>query len=162
MDTNAIATELLDALDRNRLMTPITVRDPGFGEEAAYKVSVEILHRRSIRGEKPIGRKIGFTNRTVWREYDLYTPIWAHVYDSTVTFLEGTSGSLAIGHLAQPRVEPEIVLHFKSPPTVRIRFWTRSTICRPRPWRSFRRPNRLGIFGQRRQPLARRARIWNC
>ena len=103
MDTNAIATELLDALDRSRLITPITVRHPGFGEEAAYEVSAEILHRRRARGEEPIGRKIGFTNCTFWSEHGLYTPIWAHVYDNTVTFLEGTSGSLAIDNLAQPR-----------------------------------------------------------
>ncbi len=118
MDTQAIATELLDALDRNRLITPITARDPGLSEEAAYEVSAEILHRRRARGEEPIGRKIGFTNRTIWREYSVYTPIWAHVYDSTVTFLEGTSGGLAIGNFAQPRVEPEIVLHFKNPQRV--------------------------------------------
>ncbi len=118
MNSKAIATELLDALDRNTLIAPITVRDPGFGPEAAYAVSAEILRRRSARGEKPIGRKIGFTNRTIWSEYGVYTPIWAHVYDSTVTFLEGTSGSLAIGHLALPRIEPEIVLHFKRSPAV--------------------------------------------
>lgn len=33
-------------------------------------------------------------------ECGVYTPIWAHVYDSTVTFLERTSGGLAIGHLS--------------------------------------------------------------
>jgi 2-oxo-3-hexenedioate decarboxylase len=42
----------------------------------------------------------------------------APVYDSTVTFLEGASGSMAIGHLAQPRLEPEIALHFRSAPPV--------------------------------------------
>ncbi len=118
MNTESIATKLLDALDQNTLIAPITMHDPGFGAEAAYEVSAEVLRRRRARGETPIGRKIGFTNRTFWSEYGLYTPIWAHVYDSTVTFLEGTSGSLAIGNFAQPRVEPEIVLHFKTPPRV--------------------------------------------
>ena len=42
--------------------------------------------------------------------------MWAPVYDSTVTFFEGTEGSLAIGHLSEPRFEPEILLHFKSSP----------------------------------------------
>jgi 2-oxo-3-hexenedioate decarboxylase len=42
--------------------------------------------------------------------------MWAPVYDSTVTFFEGTEGSLAIGHLSEPRFEPEILLHFKQAP----------------------------------------------
>ena len=116
MDKEAIATELLDALDRGALIQPITARDPGFGAEAAYDVAAEVLRRRRSRGEKPVGRKIGFTNRTIWPDYGITMPIWAHVYDSTVTFLEGNSGSLAIGRLAQPRIEPEIVLHFKTSP----------------------------------------------
>jgi 2-oxo-3-hexenedioate decarboxylase len=118
MNTDGIATELLEALDRNARLAPFTAREPDFGPEAAYAVSAEILRRRRARGERPIGRKIGFTNRTIWPEYGVYTPIWAPVYDSTVTFLDGPAGSVAIGRLAQPRLEPEIVLHFGSAPPV--------------------------------------------
>ena len=114
--TDALATELLDALDRNVLIAPITDRQPAFDEAAAYQVNAELFRRRCARGEKPIGRKIGFTNRTIWPEYGVYTPMWAHVYDTTVTFFEGNGGSQKIGHLAQPRIEPEILLHFKSSP----------------------------------------------
>ena len=118
MNTDAIATELLDALDRGVLIEPITARHPDFDAAAAYQVGAELLCRRRTRGERAIGRKIGFTNRTIWPEYGVYTPIWAHVYDRTVTALDGSSGSLGIGHLAQPRIEPEIVLHFQSAPPV--------------------------------------------
>src|SRR4051794_33042795 len=104
MTTDAIATELLDALDRNVLIPPFTDRDNAFDDAAAYDVSAELLRRRRARGEITIGRKIGFTNRTIWPEYGVYTPMWAHVYDSTVTILDGTSGTLNIGHLAQPRI----------------------------------------------------------
>ncbi|MDP8925056.1 MAG: fumarylacetoacetate hydrolase family protein, partial [Chloroflexota bacterium] len=52
----------------------------------------------------------------IWPEYGVYEPMWAHVYDSTVTFLEGNAGSQPIGHLAEPRIEPEILLHFKRAP----------------------------------------------
>jgi 2-oxo-3-hexenedioate decarboxylase len=116
MSTEAIATELLSALDESRLIGPITDRDPGFGADAAYLVSAEILRRREARGERPIGRKIGFTNRTIWAEYGVSSPMWAHVYDKTVTFLDDPLGSVRIGHLVQPRLEPEIVLHFSSAP----------------------------------------------
>ena len=116
MTTDAVATELLAALDGNTIVGPITGRDPGFDTDAAYLVSAEILRRRRARGETPIGRKIGFTNRTIWAEYGVFAPIWACVYDSTVTHLDEPEGRVAIGHLAQPRLEPEIVLHFKSAP----------------------------------------------
>jgi 2-oxo-3-hexenedioate decarboxylase len=114
--TDQYATELLDALDRNLQIEPITSRDPSFDDAAAYQVGAELFRRRCARGENPLGRKIGFTNRTIWPEYGVYTPMWAHVYDTTVTFFDGPEGSLKIGHLAEPRIEPEILLHFKSSP----------------------------------------------
>ena len=114
--TDTIATELLDALDRNVLIRPFTDRVADFDDQAAYEVSAEILRRRRARGERTNGRKIGFTNRTIWPEYGVYTPMWAHVYDTTITILDGTEGRLSIGHLAQPRIEPEILLHFSRSP----------------------------------------------
>ena len=116
MSTETIATELLAALDGNITIGTITDREPGFDTDAAYLVGTEILRRRRERGEQPVGRTVGFTNRTIWAEYGVVAPIWAHVYDSTVTYVDESSGRLAIGHLAQPRIEPEIVLHFKSAP----------------------------------------------
>ena len=116
MSTDAIATALLAALDANTTIGTITGRDPSFNTDAAYQVSAEILRRRRARGETPIGRKVGFTNRTIWAEYGVSTPMWGHVYDSTVTYFDEPRGRLVIGHLAQPRIEPEIVLHFKSAP----------------------------------------------
>jgi 2-oxo-3-hexenedioate decarboxylase len=98
------------------MIASTAARDPTFDEDAAYLVSAEIVRCRRARGEKPIGRKVGFTNRTIWPEYGVSAPIWACVYDSTVTCLDEPTGSLAIGHLVQPRIEPEIVLHFKSAP----------------------------------------------
>jgi 2-oxo-3-hexenedioate decarboxylase len=114
--TDQYASELLDALDRAIPVQPITARDPSFDDTAAYKVNHELHRRRVARGERPIGRKIGFTNRTIWPLYDVYTPMWAHVYDTTVTFLDGTEGELSVEHLVLPRFEPEILLHFKSSP----------------------------------------------
>ncbi|HZS08217.1 MAG TPA: fumarylacetoacetate hydrolase family protein [Blastocatellia bacterium] len=116
MHTETIATELLAALDGSSTLDTITARDPGFDAGAAYLVGAEILRRRRARGEQPVGRKIGFTNRGIWSEYGVSAPVWAHVYDSTVTYLDEPSGRLAIGNLVQPRIEPEIVLHFADAP----------------------------------------------
>ena len=116
MRTEALATELLAALDEARTIEPITARDPAFDADAAYLVGAEILRRRRARGETPVGRKIGFTNRGIWAEYGVSAPMWAHVYDSTVTFLDEPDGRLAVDRLVQPLIEPEIVLHFADAP----------------------------------------------
>jgi 2-keto-4-pentenoate hydratase len=116
--TSAVATDLLAALDANRTIDPITQKDPAFDVQAAYRVSAEILRRRRARGETPIGRKIGFTNRLIWAEYGVSAPMWAHVYDDTVTFLDEPAGRIGIAHLSQPRLEPEIVIHFAKAPAV--------------------------------------------
>ena len=71
---------------------------------------------RLARGERPIGRKIGFTNRTIWAEYGVWAPIWGYVYDSTVRNLPTGSGELLIATLAEPRIEPEIVFGLHTAP----------------------------------------------
>jgi 2-oxo-3-hexenedioate decarboxylase len=116
MSSDPIPTELLDALDQNRLIETISSRDASFDVPAAYRVSAEIFKRRRARGERPIGRKIGFTNRLIWEEYRVSSPMWGHVYEQTVTRLDEPVAHRAIGHLSQPRLEPEIVVHFASAP----------------------------------------------
>ena len=52
-------------------------------------MSAEILRLRRARGERTLGRKIGFTNRNIWAEYGATAPIWAHVYDTTLMLAAG-------------------------------------------------------------------------
>ncbi|MCR6735223.1 MAG: hydratase [Afipia sp.] len=56
-----------------------------------------------------LGRKIGFTNRTIWKQYGVYGPIWGYVYDTTVRDLGDISEPVSLAALAEPRIEPEIV-----------------------------------------------------
>jgi 2-oxo-3-hexenedioate decarboxylase len=114
------AERLLDALDHARSIPPLTDADPALDDERAYAIAREIHDRRVARGEHPIGRKIGFTNRNIWPEYGVYQPIWAHVYDSTLVYAEGDHATLRVSDLPEPRIEPEIVLHFaRKPPVTR-------------------------------------------
>ena len=47
-------------------------------------------------------------------------PIWGHVYDSTVRRVPTCEARVDVGHLLQPRIEPEIQLHFaRTPPVTR-------------------------------------------
>jgi 2-oxo-3-hexenedioate decarboxylase len=111
------AGRLLDALDHARAIAPLTDAEPGLDDERAYAIAREIHDRRVARGEHPVGRKIGFTNRNIWPQYGVYRPIWAHVYDTTVSHADGEA-TVPVSDLPEPRIEPEIVLHFARQPPV--------------------------------------------
>ena len=111
------AETVLDASATRSLIPLFTDLDPGFDDERAYAVARAIHAHRLSRGEQPVGRKIGFTNRTLWPEYGVDGPIWNHVYDATVQ-AAGADDPLDLATLLQPRIEPEIQVHFARPPAV--------------------------------------------
>jgi 2-keto-4-pentenoate hydratase len=114
------AGRILDAFASRRLIAPLSTGDTSFDEDDAYAIALEIYRRRVLRGETPIGRKIGFTNRSIWREYHVSAPIWGHVYDSTVHYPDSGETRIDVSHLLQPRIEPEVQLHFaRTPPVTR-------------------------------------------
>lgn len=116
IDVQALAKEMRTAQDGARLITPFTQRIAGFDGAVAVEVS-RLLHDARVRaGAQPIGRKIGFTNFNIWPEYGVYAPIWGFMYASTVDRAQDQRATTRISHLAQPRIEPEIALHFKSSP----------------------------------------------
>jgi 2-oxo-3-hexenedioate decarboxylase len=112
----AIADELKAAQDLCDQIEPLTARLNGFDNAAAYEVARLIHDARVREGASPVGRKIGFSNRGIWREYGVCESIWAFVYDTTVVHLSGSRGTCRLGRFAEPRIEPEIVLHFRSTP----------------------------------------------
>lgn len=83
--------------------------------EVAYRDALEVRAMREKRGEKPVGFKIGFTNRTIWERYGVFAPIWGTVWDSTLTRCDG-EGSLSLDKLSQPRLEPEVVFGMRATP----------------------------------------------
>jgi 2-oxo-3-hexenedioate decarboxylase len=115
MDTKMVARELLAALDGGQLLPPIAEYDPAFGWDEAYLVAAHIVALRRARGETPVGRKIGFTNRNIWAEYGATSPIWAHVYDRTVIQATDGAATVQLTGSTQPRLEPEIAFGLKSP-----------------------------------------------
>lgn len=67
-------------------------------------------------GWRPLGRKIGFTNRRIWPIYGVYEPIWGTVFDKTLLFSKGNFCPVPLQGLSQPRIEPEICFRLKSAP----------------------------------------------
>jgi 2-oxo-3-hexenedioate decarboxylase len=115
MNIQVITRELLDALDQGGTIPSVVERNPGFGWEHGYAVAAEILKLRRARGERTVGRKIGFTNRNIWAEYGATAPIWAHVYDRTVVVAERHPAAISLKGSARPRLEPEIAFKLKAP-----------------------------------------------
>ena len=109
-ELEAIAAEAFAALDTGRQITPFSARLSTFDLDDAYRVTATIRQMRESRGEMPVGRKIGFTNRTIWAEYNVYGPIWGYVYNRTVHDLAEIGETFSLRGLAEPRIEPEIVL----------------------------------------------------
>jgi 2-oxo-3-hexenedioate decarboxylase len=115
-DRDAVAREVLAALDHDAQIPLVTDRVRGLDEAAAYDVYQRVHAARVARGARPVGRKIGFTNPVTWAAFNVGAPAWAHVYDRTVTHLPASRGTCRLGALIEPRIEPEIVLHFGAPP----------------------------------------------
>ncbi|HSB23569.1 MAG TPA: hydratase, partial [Burkholderiaceae bacterium] len=85
--------------------------------DAAYQAALAVRALRIARGEKPVGFKVGFTNRTIWERYRVFAPIWGTVWNTTLHFCEGR-GAMPLRGLCQPRLEPEIVFGMRAtPPT---------------------------------------------
>jgi len=99
-----------------RQIAPFTSHDPAFGLDRAYRVTSAVRQLREARGERVVGRKIGFTNRTIWAQYGVHAPIWGYVYDSTVHDLATLDGPVSLAAFAEPRIEPEIVFSLASVP----------------------------------------------
>src|SRR5690606_34018286 len=112
-----IDDRILAALGGRTQITPITDAEPAFGLVEAYAVSAAITQRRVAAGERPVGWKIGFTNRTIWEEYGVHAPIWGPVYDTTLFVVDpAETVDCDVTRLIEPRLEPEIVFRIGRPP----------------------------------------------
>jgi 2-oxo-3-hexenedioate decarboxylase len=116
MDIQNIAREAFAVLETGRQIAPFSKTNPDLTLAEAYRVTAAVRAQREARGERPIGRKIGFTNRTIWEEYGVYAPIWGYVYDRTVRDLTGAPLEVSLKGLAEPRIEPEIMFGLAAPP----------------------------------------------
>jgi len=111
-----LADELIALYDTGREAPPFTQAHPGLTPAAGYEAAAALHRHRLAQGWKPVGRKIGFTNRTIWPRYGVYEPIWGTVYDRTAGFAHDGRGTIRLDGLLNPRIEPEICFRLKSAP----------------------------------------------
>jgi len=114
-----IAAEAFATLGSGRQISPFSLRYPPFTLDDAYRVTDLVRELRETGGEKAIGRKIGFTNRTIWDEYGVHAPIWSYVYDRTVHDLAAID-ALSLAPFSEPRIEPEIVFGLAAAPSAEM------------------------------------------
>jgi 2-oxo-3-hexenedioate decarboxylase len=115
-DLDAIAADVLSAL-ASRCQIPAFSHSPGgltLGD--AYRLPPLLRAAFEARGEKITGRKIGFTNRQMWKVYGVQAPIWGYCTGRSTYQLE-TTPVQRVRDFAEPRIEPEIMFGLGKAPS---------------------------------------------
>jgi len=111
----SVVERLLAAADGGAQMAPITDADTTFDVERAYETLADLHASRVAQGWRAVGRKIGFTNRTIWPRYGVDRPMWSMVWDRTVVQAPSGVATLDVTGLHEPRIEPEVVFGLAAP-----------------------------------------------
>jgi 2-keto-4-pentenoate hydratase len=115
----SIAAEAFAALVGTRQIPPFCSRPGGLSVDDAYRVTPRVRRLYEAGGATVIGRKIGFTNRTIWPEYGVYAPIWGYVFDRSLHDLAALD-TLSLASFSEPRIEPEIVFGLSAAPSAQM------------------------------------------
>jgi 2-oxo-3-hexenedioate decarboxylase len=111
-----LAQELISLHDHPREVPPFSERYRELNPPQAYAAARALHEHRLAQGWRAVGRKIGFTNRTIWPRYGVYEPIWGTVYDRTLIEAKGNKATVPLAGLVNPRIEPEICFALRARP----------------------------------------------
>ena len=113
MHLDKMANELLAAITLKKQIQPFTNDNILLSNSDAYAVSRRLSE---LRQWEIVGRKIGFTNRTIWPLYGVDQPMWGPMSASTISYVENGKSKIKLSDYCEPRIEPEIVVSFASAP----------------------------------------------
>jgi len=117
LDIQHLAAQVQGAQDKVQQIATLTSQEPAFNVAAAYEVADIVHQERLDQGAVAAGRKIGFTNAAMWARYGVEEPVWGHMYGRTIAYLANSQGECSLARFTEPKIEPEIALHFhKAPP----------------------------------------------
>src|SRR5499427_5081280 len=116
LDVKGVANEVVASLAGHCQIPTFSSRPGGLTLAQAYRVTALLRAAFEARGEKITGRKIGFTNREMWKVYGVQSPIWGYVTDHTVHELADKK-VMFVKDFVEPRIEPEIVFGLKATPS---------------------------------------------
>jgi 2-keto-4-pentenoate hydratase len=112
-EAESLARELLAAYEMGRMVPALPSARPGFNLDTAYEIEATLKRFRELAGHRPLGRKVGYANKAMWRVLKLETLVWAHMYDDTVLQSDRNAATLALAHSRSLKIEPEIVFSLK-------------------------------------------------
>lgn len=112
-----LGEELIQLHETPRLVPRFSETHPGLTPESGYAAARALHAHRLKSGWNAVGRKIGFTNRTLWQRYGVHEPMWGTVYDRTLVQAQNHRAQVSLEGLVQPRIEPEICFKLKRAPT---------------------------------------------
>jgi 2-keto-4-pentenoate hydratase len=115
-DIDSISREVLTSLSTHKQIPMFSTRPGGLTLDDAYRVTPLLRAAFEARGEKILGRKIGFTNRKMWEVYGAKAPIWGYATDHTTRPLSSAPVQ-RVKDFAEPRIEPEIMFGLKAAPS---------------------------------------------
>ena len=116
-DPVVIAEEIIAASAAGGRLAPFTGRVSGFGLAEAYQVAGIVACRRAARSPV-VGRKIGFTNPTLWEKAGLTEPVWGSMFEESVTRTGSgdEAPTLSMAGAVEPKIECEVVVVLRSAP----------------------------------------------
>ena len=128
-DVRTVAERLEHARANNYQIQPPSKTGPAFDHTKGYQIAAALRTlRKSNNGETVAGRKIGFTNRNIWPEYNIDASNWSYVYRNTLVDLTDEESSDLLSYDKGPmevdirrlsnlqsKIEPEIVLGLSNP-----------------------------------------------
>jgi 2-oxo-3-hexenedioate decarboxylase len=115
IDVTAVADEVVASLAGHCQIPTFSSRPGGLTLAQAYRVTPLLRTAFEARGEKITGRKIGFTNREMWKVYGVQAPIWGYATNHTTYELASTQ-VMPVKDFTEPRIEPEIMFGLKAAP----------------------------------------------
>jgi 2-oxo-3-hexenedioate decarboxylase len=80
------AEEMIRLHDTASFTQPLSTCVNEFAIDDAYVVALEVVRRRERSGWRRAGRKIGFTNTSIWQQYAVDRPMFGYMYQQTVNY----------------------------------------------------------------------------
>lgn len=115
IEFDAIANEVLASLASRSQIPTFSSRPGGLTLAQAYQVMPLLRAAFESRGERIVGRKIGFTNRNMWKPFGVDFPIWGYATSRTVRELADVE-AVSLKDFSEPRIEPEIMFGLRATP----------------------------------------------